>query len=265
MASLSPLGPAVITAIERSPLFRSAGHDTLDALLDRGRLRTVGRGGRLTHQGVEDDHLYLVVSGWLKRYRLSSDGREIILDVPGQGNVVGLVQVLDGRPPCHGTTALASTDLLEVPGHAVRRRFQEDAAFAVVTTRMLVDIVRTRERELVHLSTEDARTRFMERLLDLAEAGTEDGGVLPVGLSQEELASWAGVSRESAARTLHELRDRSILRTGRRRIVIDDLESLREVIGGAGPLTAPLSADVRQRARTPSHLDHRPGQRRSVG
>lgn len=243
MASLSGFGSAVIAAVERSPLFRSAAPDTFDALIERARLRRRRPGRALTHQGVDDDHVHLVVAGRLKRYRLSIDGREIILDLPGPGDVVGLVPVLDGRSPCHGTTSLATTDLLEIPGSVVRTCFQNDPGFAVSVTRALIDTLRLREREIVQMATEDARTRLTERLLDLAESGTDEADGLVVGLSQEELASWAGISRESAAKALQNLRARSIVRTGRRRIVIDDLDALREVVEGARP--------------TPPHEDHR--------
>jgi CRP/FNR family cyclic AMP-dependent transcriptional regulator len=231
--------------MERSPLFRSVGHDTLDALLERARVRTLRRGTAVTRQGIEDDQLQLVVTGWLKRHRLAADGREIVLDLPSPGEVIGLIEVLDGRPPCHGATTLSTTDLLAIPGTVVRRAFQEDTAFAVAVARVLVETLRTREHELVQLTTEDARTRVAARLVDLAEAGIDETGALPVQLSQEELASWAGISRESAAKTLHDLRERSIVRTGRRRIVIDDLESLREVAaaGGAGQGAVPPRGD----------------------
>lgn len=229
VASLAGVGASVVRAIEGSPLLGKLSPETLDGLLDRARVRTLRRGATATHQGIEEDHLHLVVTGYLKRHRLAGDGREIVIGLPGPGDVIGLVEVLDGRAPCHSATALVTTDLLSMPGSAVRSAFTSDPSFAVAVARLLVDSLRVREREVVQMATEDARTRVADRLLDLAEAGTDESGALPVQLSQEELASWAGISRESAAKTLHDLRERDIVRTGRRRIIIDDLESLREL------------------------------------
>ncbi len=47
-------------------------------------------------------------------------------------------------------------------------------------------------------------------------------------LSQDELAGWTGASREAVSKALRSLRDRGLLETGRRRVIIYDLDGLRE-------------------------------------
>jgi len=55
-----------------------------------------------------------------------------------------------------------------------------------------------------------------------------DGGIeIGVALSQEELAGYIVASRESVARALMTLRRRGILTTGRRSIIVLDLDGLR--------------------------------------
>ena len=50
-------------------------------------------------------------------------------------------------------------------------------------------------------------------------------------LSQEEIASWVGASREAVSKALHVLRSLGIVETGRRRIAVLDLEALRRHAG----------------------------------
>ncbi|MCU1430746.1 MAG: cyclic nucleotide-binding protein, partial [Actinomycetia bacterium] len=63
--------------------------------------------------------------------------------------------------------------------------------------------------------------RLEELVADHGEA-TDDGVRIALPLTQEELAGWVGASRESVARALRTLRDRGVISTGRRRVVVHD-------------------------------------------
>jgi CRP-like cAMP-binding protein len=69
-------------------------------------------------------------------------------------------------------------------------------------------------------------------LVDLAESGSstsdEDGATdIGIQLTQDELASMVSASRESLARALTAIRKQDLIRTGRRSIVVLDLDRLR--------------------------------------
>ena len=69
--------------------------------------------------------------------------------------------------------------------------------------------------------------RILE-LVQATEAHADDHGVIDLRLpiSQEELAQWAGLSREGAVRGLSELRSAGVLETARKRVIIHDLPAL---------------------------------------
>ena len=76
------------------------------------------------------------------------------------------------------------------------------------------------------------RERLAILLLELARTHGEQvpGGVrLTTGLSQQELAGSVGASREAVARLLRELRQRDIVRTSRRGLVLVQLDRLRQI------------------------------------
>jgi CRP/FNR family transcriptional regulator, cyclic AMP receptor protein len=82
------------------------------------------------------------------------------------------------------------------------------------------------------------------RLLELAERWGEPvrGGVTQITLSltQEQLAAWAHVSRESLAKVLHDLRAAGLVETGPRCLAIRDLTRLRDVNEAALPRQDPV-------------------------
>jgi CRP-like cAMP-binding protein len=63
--------------------------------------------------------------------------------------------------------------------------------------------------------------------------GTSDPGGVDTGLAitQDELAGWAGASRESVAKAMAVLRDLGWVETHRRRVIVLDLPALRRYAG----------------------------------
>jgi CRP/FNR family cyclic AMP-dependent transcriptional regulator len=66
--------------------------------------------------------------------------------------------------------------------------------------------------------------------VDLADRYGEpvEGGVrITLPISQTELASWVGISRKAVTNTLQVLRHRGWIQTGRKAIIVKDLDALR--------------------------------------
>ena len=84
--------------------------------------------------------------------------------------------------------------------------------------------------QLVDYAVNDVVVRVAGRLVELCDRyGAEDGAGIDVGLAitQDELASWAGASREAVAKGMALLRTLGWVRTERRRIIVLDLPALR--------------------------------------
>jgi CRP-like cAMP-binding protein len=102
----------------------------------------------------------------------------------------------------------------------------------------LLEVVTQRFRETTvkraQFATSDTIGRLAARLVELAERYGEASGagiefISP--LSLEELAAWTGASRAGAAAGMHTLRELGWIQTQRRRIVVRDLEALRDRAG----------------------------------
>jgi CRP-like cAMP-binding protein len=79
------------------------------------------------------------------------------------------------------------------------------------------------------------RERFAILLLDLARTHgrrTDQGIELSVPLSKQELAGSVGASREMVQRLLKDLRERGVVMTGRRALVIVRPDVLRRIARG---------------------------------
>jgi CRP-like cAMP-binding protein len=201
----------------------------LDALRAIAHTRRFAAGELVLREGDRPSLVLAVVSGTVKLTKTASSGREVVLELRGAGEVVGELGAIDGHTRSASAVALGEVEALVVPADRFNALLRERAGLA---HRLLVTVVaRLREaagRQL-ELGTADVVGRVCRRLAELAVSHGEaiEGGVLVRGtVSQQELADWAGVSRDGVVRALHELRDLGWLETGRQRLLIRNLEAV---------------------------------------
>jgi len=175
--------------------------------------------------------VFVMRSGSVKVVRTTPDGHETLLEVLGAGEVIGDFEALE---PEFGPR-VASVVALEVLDCRVLTADEFDdflIAHPRVTYELLRNILRRlRAMELRRTGSADVGHRLARYLLELADEGGRagPGGIdIELPVTQAELASQIGGSRESAVRALTRLRSQGLIATGRRRITIVDDERLRK-------------------------------------
>jgi CRP/FNR family transcriptional regulator, cyclic AMP receptor protein len=214
--------------------------DSFAALLDPeewSRLQNLGHpvrfppGAVLMSERESSDLVMILLEGHVKTTLIGEGGHEALLSLRDPGDVLGELSAIDGEPRVATVTALGAVTALAVPASVFRRHLETTPRVAVA----LLVVVTRRFREATRLRSQfggsDTIARLAARLVELAErygAETDDGILITLPLSQEELGAWAGASRAGLASALRTLRELGWIATHRRRIVVLDLASLRE-------------------------------------
>ncbi|MFA9446889.1 Crp/Fnr family transcriptional regulator [Egicoccus sp. AB-alg6-2] len=216
-----------MSAARASSLLGALGGDDLSAVL--GAARVVRHVRREVVLRRADDAALVVLRGAAKEHRTNLDGLQVLTNVLGPGDVGGLTTAL-GYPGGNDVTALERFEGLVLRGRDLRDLAASRPPVAQACLRTVTEqYADLHERSVAFAGTSTTR-RIVHRLLELATRwGQPVDGVVMVRLhlTQEELASWAGVSRESLAKVLGELRRAHILHTGRRELIIRDLSALQ--------------------------------------
>ena len=100
----------------------------------------------------------------------------------------------------------------------------------MIVLRKIMERLRDADRRRVEFGSQHTMGRVAGYLAEMAERHGRplDGGIeIGVSLSQEELAGYIVASRESVARALMTLRRRGLITTGRRSVIVLDLDALR--------------------------------------
>jgi CRP/FNR family cyclic AMP-dependent transcriptional regulator len=188
-------------------------------------------GAVLMSEREASDLVMILLEGHIKTTLIGEGGHEALLSLRDPGDVLGELSAIDGAPRVATVTALEPVTALVVPAGIFRRHLETTPRVAVA----LLGVVTRRFREATRVRSQfggsDTIARLAARLVELAErygAETDDGILVTLALSQEELAAWAGASRAGLANALRTLRQLGWIATHRRRIIVRDLDSLRE-------------------------------------
>jgi CRP-like cAMP-binding protein len=165
---------------------------------------------------------------------ISPSGRDIVLGVLGPGDIAGELSALDGEPRSATALALDEVEAVVAPASALTRALSDaDAARELIS--VLAARLRDGDRKRLEFAALDTLGRVAWRLLELGEQfgqTTSDGIAVELPLSQEQLASWCGASREATVKALRTLRALDSIATARKSVVIRDLEALRRQARG---------------------------------
>jgi CRP-like cAMP-binding protein len=202
-----------------------------------GVTRRYRRGAFLALEGDRSDHVILVRNGRVKIVNTSNDGRDVLLAVRAAGELVGELNALAGSnaPRAASVVALDDVDAQTIPAAEFLRFVERHSSVSFALLRQLA----ARLREATSRQADAAGYDILHRVARVLVAEAEhsgrpvDGGGLVVGdgLSQHDLAGLVAASTKSVARSLGILRSRGLIATGRRAIVVNDLDGLRRFAG----------------------------------
>ena len=162
------------------------------------RARTV-----LMTEGDETDNLYIIVEGRVRAYVSDADGREAVLSVMGPGEYFGEI-AFDQGPRSASVITLEPCRMLVVPREDFVELVTRSPAFAMHFINHLIGRIRTLTNNVRSLALMDAYGRVARLLLE--NAVTEKGvQFIREKLTQAEIASRVGCSREMVSRIFKDL------------------------------------------------------------
>lgn len=204
--------------------------DELAALRGRAVRRRFARGATIVYQGEVPGRVLLIESGHAKVSATTEDGREVVLAFRGPGDIVGEASTLTGEPRLATVRALEPVEALAIAAADFDAVLEQHPRLALVLAREALARLREADRQQVEFAAFATIERIARRLIELCERFGEpcDGGVrISLRISQEELAGWAGASREATSKALHDLRQIGLIDTERRSVTVRSVEGLR--------------------------------------
>ncbi|MDD4859126.1 MAG: Crp/Fnr family transcriptional regulator [Dehalococcoidales bacterium] len=215
-----------IDLIKTNPYFANLSPAELDAVAKLLFEKTAERDDILLFEGEPARVLYFVVSGVVKVFKTSAEGKEQILNLvqPG-GSFIDVPVSADGANLA-SAGALNTVSLYGIKKEDFAKILQTYPQVARNTVNVLSRVVRNLVTLVEDLSFRDVTGRVAKILLEYAR--NADHGAR---LTQQEMAAMAGTVRELVGRSLRTLEAEKLIRFDRHRIIITDEKALRQAAG----------------------------------
>jgi len=209
-------------------LFESLTEQQIEQIEAATAVKEIEKGEHLFHEGQPATAFFIVVSGSVKIYKLSSEGNEHILHVQIPSDLIAEAIIFDFKEYPAYCQALEKTTLLRI---SIQQFLELLRCFPEISFRVMRAYSK-RIRQLVNkieeLSLHDVKSRLANYLVQ--NLVLEEGKcICCLTLSKKDLASVLGTIPETISRALNYLKKEGIIEVSREMIIIKRLADLKRL------------------------------------
>ncbi|KOR81547.1 Crp/Fnr family transcriptional regulator [Bacillus sp. FJAT-21352] len=207
----------------------------MQAILDnKQQIKHMEKGRYLFHESTPASDLYYIINGKVEVSKVVPDGRELTIRISSENDLVGETVLFSQNPKYmmnakmmeDGTVAVISKEALE-------EKIASDSHLAVEMMTWLSAQNRKNQAKFRDMLLHGKKGAFYSTLIRLSNSyGTEaeDGKVINLPFTNQELANFCGTSREVVNRMLAQLRKNNVISIKKGRITILDFDYLKQEI-----------------------------------
>jgi CRP-like cAMP-binding protein len=217
----------IVSALRSSHLFSALDEKQLDRVRRHAHITDMLEGESLFFQGDEVSSFYLVLSGRIKLYRVSPDGKEKVVEIMETGHTFAeaLMFMHEATYPVTAT-ALAPSRVIGINCRDFREMLRESVETCFLLLGNMSYRLRGLVREIDTLSLDTGTVRTVAYLLRQAP---EDRDEFELQIAKSVIASRLSVKPETFSRILKNLHERSIVSIEGRKVTIHDREAMMSI------------------------------------
>jgi len=209
--------------VTRFALFDGLSPDELDDVLAAGRTYEVGQGEFFFHQGEDSTMLYVLAAGRVKLSQVTADGQQVIVAYFGPGEGLGIVMALNEKPYPLSAEAIelcVAVGWTRAAMLALMRDYGQLALNGMQMVGARFTQMQSRFQELATQRVERRVARALLRLVRQFGRRVDEGVLIDITISREELSQMTGTNLYNVSRILSKWEHAGWITTARRRIIL---------------------------------------------
>jgi CRP-like cAMP-binding protein len=209
-------------------VFSDLKDEEFDLLNYEKNIVQLHKGQVLFLQDTKPHGLYCVKKGKIKVFKRGSEGKEQIVRLANDADVVGYRALISDENYQCGAAALEETTLCYVPKQTLFQIMDQNVSIYKKMVTLLADDLKNAEHKINDLAQKPVRERVAETLIMLkTKYGVDEvTGALNVSLTREEMANMVGTATESLIRILSDFKREGLIELEGKRIRIADFDHL---------------------------------------
>ena len=221
-----------VRAMREHRLFSDLPEELLADLVENGHVRTYRSHSYVTMQGDPSDDVFMLLEGKLEVSTVSPESRPQLHTLLEPVRLFGELGVLAGTERSASVLCLEDSRIWVLGRERFMSLVGSEPSMALGLLGAMARQVLSKEAIADDLVWLDLRGRLAKRLLELATTPESDGPPVVPPITQADLASLCGVTRESVSKTLTSFDRRGLLRREGRTYVLLDTAALTRLAGG---------------------------------
>jgi CRP/FNR family transcriptional regulator, cyclic AMP receptor protein len=206
--------------------FSGLSSSVLESLRLHFTEKTADKGKIILFEGQSSDYLYFLITGLVKVYKTSSNGKEQILHIAPPGDSLNDVSTFDGGPNQASMLAMTPVTMYAMRKDDLKVVLHDHPLVALNIIKALANRVRRDSNLVEELSSTQVIGRLAKLLLG-KYAGEES--TVGLWLTQQDMASMIGTCREVVNRSLKVMEERGAIQLGRHRIKVLNKDILKDM------------------------------------
>lgn len=216
--------------LKKIPLFARLNEKQL-AEVEKAVIERIYQKGRIIFmEGEPGEAVFFVKSGRVKVTKQTDDGREHILHFINPGEVFAEIVMFDNGAYPATAEVIEDCTVGLIRNEDMEKIIQNNPGIAVELLKIMARRLRISQQQLIELALLDTTRRAASMLLFLAsEQGrpTEQGILIDISLTNQDLANLIGTSRETANRILNDFKRQKAIEVKRGQVTILDKYKLK--------------------------------------
>jgi len=194
-----------------------------ERIFNLARKKSIEEGAFYFMEGDPASSVFLLVEGKVKLLQVTSQGQQVIHDYVSRGEVFGIVAVLSEA--LYPVSAQATKDCLALSWNEenFNQLIEELPLIARNINRILIQKIKVYQDRIRELATQRVERRIARTLLRLAQQTgrkTENGVLIDIPLTRQDLAEMTGTTLFTVSRILKQWESKGLILSKRAQVVI---------------------------------------------
>ncbi|MEC4117373.1 Crp/Fnr family transcriptional regulator [Myroides phaeus] len=189
----------------------------------------VKKGETIFTEGDNLNGVYCIKDGFCKLTKLNSNGKDTIVKLAKDGDLLGQRSIINEETSNLTATAIEDMQICFIPKKEMMDYFTDNNKFSLLVTRDICNHLKDADKGLADHTHKTVKERLAIILLKLEEVGgtNQETNALNIQLSREDLANMVGTATESCIRLLSDLKKEGVIELSGKKIILKNKAELK--------------------------------------
>jgi CRP/FNR family transcriptional regulator, cyclic AMP receptor protein len=207
-----------INLLKAFVLFDSISEEELQKIADLLHCKKFSAGSNIMTAEQPGEVVYFILQGTVKVHVEQADGSDVVISILGAGDIVGEMSLLDNSTRSASVVTIEESTLLWMDRNTFNELLKTVTALTYNLARILIKRLRLANEQIQALATQEVESRIAYHILVFTDQyGRVDANgdiLIPIRLTQSDIASLVGASREHTNKVLVSYKERKYISVG---------------------------------------------------